>query len=129
MSKIITFAAAAALLCCGSFVIAAETSTSVTCKDHTKDHAGKDACSHHGGVQKAKSAATPIDTTKGFTADNKALSANDKTPTKQASNTKHKSATHATNYPTARCNDGAQYFSKKRPGACMSHGGVKTWYE
>src|SRR5215471_11966833 len=115
MNKLVAITAALTFLSLGSPIAsAADSSTSVTCNDHTKQHGGKDACAHHGGVQKPKTTATPIDTTKGFTPDNKATSASSKSNASHASSTAQKKTnSNATSYPTARCNDGAQYFSKK----------------
>ena len=131
MNKFAALAATFALLCNGSAVaIAANGGTTVTCKDGTKRHASKDACSDHGGVKKSKNTSTPIDTTKGLTPPSSSTTTTkNKTNASSVSKTTRKKTTSkATRNPTARCNDGAQYFSTERRGACASHGGVKTWY-
>jgi hypothetical protein len=130
MNKSIAFAAAFTLLCSGATVaIAAANDTIVTCKDGTRTNAGSSVCSKHGGVQKTENASTPIDTTKGFARNQTATTTKTKTHTTTASNTTHKkAASKATSSPTAKCIDGAMYFSTERRGACASHGGVDKWF-
>ncbi|HYM34512.1 MAG TPA: DUF3761 domain-containing protein [Steroidobacteraceae bacterium] len=128
MNKSIAFAAAFALVCgCATVAIAVASDTIVTCKDGTRTNAGSSVCFKHGGVQNTENASTPIDTTKGFAPN--ATATKTKTHTTTASNTTHKkTASKATSSPTAKCKDGAMYFSTERRGACASHGGVDKWY-
>ena len=130
MHKFVALAAAVGLLCTGTATaIAADTVAKVTCADGTIEHS-KGECSAHRGVQAAKDTSTPIDTTKGLTPPKKtATTSSSKTPTSSTSKSaKKKTASMASSSPTAKCNDGAMYFSRERRGACASHGGVKKWY-
>ena len=132
MNKSIAFALACALVCSGTAVtIAAASDTIVTCKDGTRTNAGRSVCSKHGGVQKTESTSTPIDTTKGLAPNQTATKTSAKTQTHTttaANTTRGKVSSKATGSPTAKCNDGAMYFSRERVGACASHGGVNKWY-
>jgi len=129
MRKFFSIAAAVGLLCSGTLVFAADSGAKVTCADGTIQHS-KAACADHHGVQPSKSASTPIDTTKGLTPPKTTAtsSANKTQASSTSKSAKKKTASMASSSPTAKCNDGAMYFSRERRGACASHGGVKTWY-
>ena len=129
MSKCIAFAATFALLCSGvSIATAADDGGWVTCKDGMKMHGGG-ACANHGGVLIPTSTSTPINTTKSVTPKRTATATKTKTHTTSVSNTTRKKVTaKATSSPTAKCMDGAMYFSRERRGACAKHGGVDKWY-
>jgi hypothetical protein len=136
MNKLVALAIVFALLSNGgTAAIAAESDVKMACNDGTMDQVkGKDTCSKHGGVWKAKSgtstrsAATPIDTTKGLTPPSK-TAATTKIKTRTASGTTPKKApSRGTRGPTAKCMDGALYYSRERRGACATHGGVDKWY-
>ena len=126
MNKFIAFAATFALLSSGiSIATAADDGGWVTCKDGMKMHGGG-ACANHGGVLLATSTSTPIDTTKGLTPNKTATKPKMQ---KTASKATHKIAvSKRSSGPTAKCIDGAMYFSRERRGACASHGGVAKWY-
>jgi len=94
-------------------VARAQDAAEVTCKDGTKSHAGKGACSGHGGVDKsASSASAPA--------------------TKSESSSKSTSKSTAASGSTAAaapaegaevtCKDGTKSHAGK--GACSGHGGV-----
>ena len=91
----------------------AQEAAEVTCKDGTKSHGGKGACSGHGGVDKSasKSAAEPAE----------------KSATSSKSKSTSASATSAAAPATAEaaeviCKDGTTSHAGK--GACSGHGGV-----
>jgi hypothetical protein len=134
MNKFMSLTATFALLYGGTTIVfAAEAGEWVTCKDGLKMHGGG-ACSNHGGVliEANKSTpvkTTPIDTTKGFVPKQTATTAKSKTPSASASkSTQKKAASTTTRNPTAKCLDGAMYFSTERKGACSKHGGVDKWF-
>jgi hypothetical protein len=129
MKKPIAFTAASALLFSGiSIATAADDGEWVTCKDGMKMHSGG-TCANHGGVLIETNAApiksTPINASKGVSKPAAAKAKTQKTAT--ASKARRKLASTTRN-PTAKCMDGAQYFSRERRGACASHGGVDKWY-
>jgi hypothetical protein len=128
MSKTIAFAATLAFLCCDiSIVTAADDGGWVTCKDGSQTHGGG-ACANHGGVLIVDSTSTVIDTTKDL-APTKATTKKSKTQKTAASTaTNKKAVSKRSSSPTARCVDGAMYFSTERRGACASHGGVRYWF-
>jgi hypothetical protein len=134
MRTIIALGVAFALLCSGISIAAADDGGWVTCKDGMKMHGGG-ACESHGGVQipVTKSTptvkSTPIDTTKGLTPNKTATTTKPKAQKTAASNTTQKhAASKKTHDPTAKCMDGAMYFSTEHRGACAAHGGVNKWY-
>jgi len=129
MSKFVGFAAAIAFLCSGiSIANAAGDGGWVTCRDGMKMHSGG-ACDNHGGVviEPNKSTSAPIDTTKGLRPNNTATVKKAKTQKTAATTKPQKTASKKTSGPTARCMDGAMYFSTERRGACAAHGGVRSW--
>jgi len=133
MNKFVGLAATFAFLCSEiSIATAADDGGWVNCKDGMKMHGGG-ACSNHGGVLIPESTSTPIDTTKGFTANKTTTEKKTKkqktaasTATKSTA-TKKKTVSKKSSGPTARCMDGAMYFSTEHRGACASHGGVRNW--
>jgi alpha-acetolactate decarboxylase len=134
MRKFIGFAATCALLCGDiSIATAADAGGWVTCKDGMQMHGGG-ACANHGGVLIEENKSTPVDTTKGLepkTATKAKNTNTQKTKTQKTaatSETKNKTVSKRSNSPTAKCKDGAMYFSTERHGACASHGGVRQWY-
>jgi Protein of unknown function (DUF3761) len=127
MRKLIGFVAAFAFLCSSaSIAIAADNGGWVSCKDGLQVR-GERACEAHGGVVLAKSTSTPIDASKG-PVPNKTAAKKTKTQKVAATTTKKKTVAKRTNTPTAKCMDGAMYFSTERRGACLKHGGVRSWY-
>lgn len=90
----------------------AKTGALVTCKDGTTAKAGRGACSHHGGVASARSAAN-APASKGKTP---------KAPVAAAANAGDAAGA------AARCKDGT-YSHSTHNGACANHGGVKEWLD
>jgi len=130
MSKFIGFAVTIAFICSGiSIANAANDGSWVTCRDGMKMHSGG-ACENHGGVliEPTKSTSTPIDTRKGLTPSNTATAKKTQTQKTAATTKPQKAVSKKTSGPTARCNDGAMYYSTKRSGACAAHGGVRSWF-
>ena len=112
-------------MCSGiSIATAADDGGWVTCKDGLQMHGGGE-CSNHGGVLIAKSTSTPIDTTKGLTPNKTATTKKSPTQKTAAVAKTKKAVSNKTSGPTAKCMDGAMYFSTERRGACASHGGVR----
>ena len=82
-------------------VYAAESSDhTVTCKDGTTSHAGKGACSHHGGVEKGGAS------------------------TSAQAKKKDEKKDETSDKPTAKCKDGTTSHAKEHGGPCSQHGGV-----
>jgi hypothetical protein len=135
MNKSVRFAAMFAFLCSGSSIaVAAGDGGWVTCKDGLQVR-GERACDVHGGVVLAKSSSNsplPIDTRQPLSPNaTPGKSASIKKSQAQkvvASATTKKKATNTRNTPTAKCMDGAMYYSTQRRGACAKHGGVRSWY-
>lgn len=133
MKKFIRFAAAFAFVCSGiSFANAADDGW-VSCKDGLKVR-GERACEAHGGtVMPITASPIPIDASKAPTP-NKTASAKtiktQKAKTQKVASVaaKKKTVSKRTNTPTAKCVDGAMYYSTERRGACLKHGGVRSWY-
>jgi hypothetical protein len=131
MKKFIALASILTSLCTG-LSMAAEDDGWLTCKDGLKVHKGA-SCENHGGVQiaaiKSTSTVIPIKTTRIDTKQGLAPTAKAKTPkSKAASSARPRTVSRSTRNPTAKCLDGALYFSRERRGACASHGGVDKWY-
>jgi hypothetical protein len=93
------------------------TAAMVTCKDSTKSKAGQGACSHHGGVATAATAA--LSTPGGGKVPNAASAA---PPVKLKTG-----ATADSTGAIAQCNDGMFWDGTVRSGACSGHKGVKRW--
>jgi hypothetical protein len=93
------------------------TAAMVTCKDSTKSKAGQGACSHHGGVATASSAAM-LSTPGGGKVPN--ASAKTMAPLKTGASADSTGA-------IAQCNDGMFWDGTVRSGACSGHKGVKRW--
>jgi hypothetical protein len=129
MSKLVGFAVTCAFLCGAiSIASAADAGGWVTCKDGMQMHGGGQ-CWNHGGEVIPESKAIPIDTTKGLAPNKTAATKKTKTQkTAAAGETKKKTVSNRSNTPTAKCRDGAMYFSLDRHGACGNHGGVHHWY-
>jgi len=128
MSKFVGFAVTIAVLFGNiSIANAAGDGSWVTCRDGMKMHSGG-ACDSHGGVVIEPSKSLAIDTTKGLTPNNTATAKKPKTQKTAATTKPQKTASKKTSGPTARCNDGAMYYSTKRSGACAAHGGVRSWF-
>ena len=137
MSKFIGFALTCAFLCSHmSIAKAANDGGWVSCKDGLQAH-GEKACESHGG-RVIPVNATPIDTTQGLarnqtvssrTLSNKTVTAKKTKTQRSAALVKpQKAGAKRTNTPTAKCMDGAMYFSTERRGACLKHGGIRSWY-
>jgi Protein of unknown function (DUF3761) len=114
----------------------------VTCKDGSSSHAGKGACSHHGGVNKDVAASTSA--TSGAAASTltpaaaaKAAPTTAAPPASTGSSTVAGStgmkpaASSAANVrnPTAKCKDGTMSYSKTHSGSCSHHGGVAEFLD
>jgi hypothetical protein len=99
-----------------------------TCKDGTTSAAiGRGACSGHGGVQKASSAATaPAATATPSGAMPQSAPAAAAKSTASASKPASAGNVDPTN-ATAKCKDGTYSKSKHRSGSCSHHGGVAEW--
>jgi len=127
MSKFVGFAVTIAFLSSGiSIANAAGDGAWVTCRDGMKMHSGG-ACENHGGVLIEPSKSIPIDTSKGLTPNGTATVKKTKTQKTAATTKPQKTVSKKTSGPTARCMDGAMYFSTERRGACAAHGGVRSW--
>jgi hypothetical protein len=129
MTRCINLAAALALLLMAALASTAAIAADkplYTCTDGAQTSA-KHLCGEHGGVKgsvpNANGASKPIDTTKGLTPPTKTA-----TTSKSKTSNKSASASKRTGGPTAKCNDGALYYSTEHKGACLSHGGVDKWY-
>ncbi len=127
MSKSVAFAAFLLLIDAVATVgIAAEIRNStMTCNDGTEVYL-ESACAHRGGLKKVASAAPPVKVSKGFTSST--TTSTKKTKAAATSKNRKKTASRSTRDPTAKCLDGALYYSTKRQGACAAHGGVDKWY-
>jgi len=111
---------------------AADSGTTVTCKDGTSSKGGKGACSHHGGVQKgaAAAAASTAAPSTATAAPAPAPAMPAKSYSKPASSASSASSGAATaGAPTAKCKDGTMSHSKQHKGACSHHGGVAEWLD
>ncbi len=113
-----TIALALSLVCTSPVQADTATGTPVTCKDGTAGTSGKGACSHHGGVNKTTSQATPA-----------AAAPAAKTTTPAAKAPAPATAPASTSAPAAAsgaaavsCKDGTTGTAGK--GACSHHGGV-----
>jgi hypothetical protein len=132
MKKFIAFAAACALLCVGTTVAtAAAAGEWITCKDGLKVQ-NEVTCAMHGGVliETIKSTpikSKPIDASKGLAPKQTATTMSTTKNSSTHTSTRKKVATKSSS-PTAKCNDGALYYSRERRNACATHGGVKDWY-
>jgi hypothetical protein len=109
---------------------AADSATTVTCKDGTSSKGGKGACSHHGGVQKgaasaAASTAAPA-TAAAAPAPTKPAASHSKAASSASSASNGAAAPGAA---TAKCKDGTMSLSKHHAGACSHHGGVAEWLD
>jgi hypothetical protein len=127
MRKFIGFAVTCAFLCSDiSVAAAADAGGWVTCKDGMQMHGGG-ACANHGGALIDENKSTPIDTTKGLTPNKTAAKKSQTQKTVASAATEKKTVAKKSSGPTAKCKDGAMYFSTEHRGACASHGGVKHW--
>ena len=90
----------------------AKTASTVTCADGTTSKPGRGACTHHGGVASARSAAN-APASKGGAA---------KAPGAAAANAGDAAGA------TAKCKDGT-YSHSTHNGACSNHRGVKEWLD
>lgn len=131
MKKLIALFAASALFCGASDTFAGSDSL-IECSDGSLSQDVMGACTNNGG-RKSKGAATPIKVSKGAapidTRNGFISNKNVKSKTTVASaNNKKKTTSKISSSPTAKCNDGAMYFSRERKGACSKHGGVDKWY-
>ena len=132
MSKSIGVAATFALLCGGISTANADDGAWVTCKNGMQVHSGA-SCEQHGGVRIEMTKSTtakpiPIHALKTPTPNNGAAAKTKTQKTASSGTSKKKTASNATRNPTAKCMDGAMYFSTQRSGACAKHGGVDKWY-
>jgi hypothetical protein len=93
----------------------AQDAAEVTCKDGTKSHGGKGACSGHGGVDKSasKAAAQPAE---------KATSSSKSTSTSTSASASSAAAPAGAAPAEVTCKDGTTSHAGK--GACSGHGGV-----
>ena len=99
-----------------------EDAAEVTCKDGTKSHAGKGACSGHGGVDKSAGAVVPA-TSAAAPAAPSAPAAAPAPPKAAAAPSEGKGP------PTAKCKDGTLSYSQHHTGTCSNHGGVAEWLD
>jgi len=122
---------AAGLLLAAAWLPAHADSSSgpVTCSDGTTSaHAGKGACSHHGGIK--KDAGAPAGSPAAAAAAPAAAAAEAKAattkPTKVASTA---SADTGATGATAKCKDGSYSHAAHHEGACSHHGGVAEFMD
>lgn len=109
---------------------AADSGTTVTCKDGTSSKGGKGACSHHGGVQKGTSSAAASTAAPSAPAAAAAAAAPAPAPAAKSSSKPAASASSASSSAaTAKCKDGTMSHSKHHSGACSHHGGVAEWLD
>jgi hypothetical protein len=129
----------------------------VTCSDGTTAKAGRGACSHHGGIADAKSAADKSEksaSAKASSSKNKTRAELDEgkketekksggildtlfgrkkadTAQGRSPNTTPRSSTRdaKSGKPTARCKDGTTSYSAHHSGTCSGHGGVAEWLD
>ncbi len=123
-----------------------DSTISLICKDGTTSTTtGKGACSHHGGVDKTKSASNgavtktpaapaPAPTAAPAPARAPAPAPTTKAPTtpppsKMNSSTSGKSETMDPTGAIAKCKDGLYSHSKSHSGTCSNHGGVSQWLD
>jgi hypothetical protein len=100
----------------------------VTCKDGSLSHAGRGACSHHGGVAgPAAQAPTPAPPTSPppLTAPSTRAPSTPSTRTPAAPSKR----APVSGQPTARCKDGSMSYSLHHSGTCSHHGGVAQWLQ
>ena len=90
----------------------AKTASTVTCTDGTTSKPGRGACSHHGGVAAARSAANAP----------ASKPSAPKAPAVAAANAGDAAGA------TAKCKDGT-YSHSTHNGACSNHRGVKEWLD
>jgi uncharacterized protein DUF3761 len=90
----------------------AKTAATVTCTDGTTSKAGRGACSHHGGVASAGTAASAPASKGGAPKAQAAAAANAGDAAGAA----------------AKCKDGT-YSHSTHNGACSHHGGVAQWLD
>jgi len=123
----------------------AQEAAEVTCKDGTKSHGGKGACSGHGGVDKSASASksgatsSPASAATGGSAAPPATAPPEPAPTHAAGPppapaattpaTKTPAAAGRKGPPTAKCKDGSLSYAQHHTGACSDHGGVAEWLD
>jgi hypothetical protein len=109
-------------------------SSEVTCKDGTTSHAGKGACSGHGGVDKGQGAAPTATSAAPAPAPPASTAAPVSTaapaPAAPVTSASHpKSSAGDKGPPTAKCKDGSLSYAQHHTGACSNHGGVAEWLD
>lgn len=123
---------ASALACALALASSPVDAQSVTCKDGTTSaHAGRGACSHHGGVAAApaprtRATAPAPATTPRYTPPSPPITYQPRQ--KPARPAPAPSTSSAPNGATAQCRDGTYSYSAHRRGTCSHHGGVATWF-
>ncbi len=146
MRTLVALLAAATLLFSAAPSFAQDAST-VTCKDGTSAKAGRGACSHHGGVNKGASTASPTTTPAAPAAPSNSKAPSSSTATAEpapapapqpstksthtptATTGSSKAANTDPNGATAQCKDGSYSHAKHHTGACSHHGGVAKWLD
>jgi hypothetical protein len=109
--------------------------TDVTCKDGTMSKKGRGACSKHGGVAPAgtaaasKAAAAPTSPPKSPMATAKAAPPASPPPAKAAVAAATPKSDKGDAKATAKCKDGTMSYAKQHSGACSKHGGVAQWLD
>jgi hypothetical protein len=103
----------------------------IHCKDGTEVYL-ESACADRGGALKivGTSKSTKIKTTKELAPKKAGTTTTTKTKDRVAAGStkvRNTRVTQSTHSPTAKCVDGAMYFSRERRGACAAHGGVDKW--
>ena len=106
---------------------AAPAGATFECKDGTysKAKTSKGACSTHGGIGEAVSAASPAPAPA-------AAAPSAAAPAAPRSYSKAPTVARPADAPataTAKCKDGTYSESKQHSGACSHHGGVTEWYQ
>jgi Protein of unknown function (DUF3761) len=109
----------------------------VSCKDGFSSHAGKGACSHHGGVDKDAAASTSATGGAAVSTSTPAAAAKAApSPAAPPASTGSSTAAGSTGMKpaafsaaklrnsTAKCKDGTLSYSKTHAGSCSHHGGV-----
>jgi hypothetical protein len=98
----------------------------VTCKDGATSHAGRGACSDHGGLA-TNQAAAPAPTLASCTRPAAAEVSSNAGPSGYRPSEPSRRRTPPPGQPTARCKDGSFSYSKPHTGSCLRRGGVARW--
>jgi hypothetical protein len=103
------------------------TGTAVTCTDGSTSNPGRGACSHHGGIRVAGTAAGTIAPVRAPVREAYPTRAPVRAAPMAAAAASHRSEDNDPNGAIAQCRDGMYSHAANRQGACSRHQGVAKW--